>query len=100
LIIVVRLSFSFLETRAKPYPGRSTRCQSLLIRKEVKQTGFPGGGGNLGESVSAGEHIDKRGLAHIGTADEGEFGQFGRRAEFSLGKEPTKSAEVIFKPES
>lgn len=58
----------------------------FINQKEIEQAGFPRGRGYLGKSVSAGEHIDERGLAHIGTPDEGEFGQFGGRAEFLPGE--------------
>lgn len=58
----------------------------FIDQKKIEQTGFARGGGDFRESVSAGEHIDERGLAHIGTPDEGEFGQFGGRAEFLPGE--------------
>jgi hypothetical protein len=58
----------------------------FIDKKEIEQTGFSRGGGDLRETVPAGEHIDERGLAYIGTANESEFGQFGWGAEFFPGE--------------
>lgn len=74
--ILPHLSFSALDTRAKPYPGK-IRQQKLAEIKIIHQPRAPRVARGARQLVFVREHVDERTLAHVGFAAYGDHGLIG-----------------------